>query len=162
MGGYYLFFWALKVQANKELSLKLDEGEYNKDETFEIKIPVALPYPLKTTDYERQTGQFVYKNEHYQMVKQKYENDTITIVCVKDMKNTHLATVMDSFSEASGNQPLEDGSLNIPMKVLQEFVSSLSATISGKNGWSQPIEHTPYFNNFNAIPLATLSPPPWA
>ncbi len=162
LGGYYLFFWGLKVQANQELSVKLDLGDYNENETFEIKIPITLPYPLQTSDYERQSGQFVYKQEHYQLVKQKYENDTLTIVCVKDFQNKHLANVMDSFSEASGNQPIKDGSLNIPVKIFQEYVTSRSSAFNETQGWSQEIKHTPYLNTYTRVTLVTISPPPWA
>jgi len=161
LGGYYLLFWGLRVEASQELSLKLDEGYYNENETFEIKIPITLPYPV-SSEYERQTGQFVYQQEHYQMVKQKYENGILTIVCVKDLDSKHLANVMDSFSETSGDQPLKDGSLNLPIKVMQEFVATSSAQIKGSIGWSQEIEHTSYLNNFSRITLASLSPPPWA
>jgi len=161
MGGYYLLFWVLKVEASQELSLKLDEGDYNENEIFEIKILITLPYPV-SSEYERQTGQFVYQQEHYQMVKQKYEDGILTIICVKDVDSRHLANVMDSFSESSGDQPLKDGSLNLPIKVMQEFVSSLVVQLNSGLGWSQEIGYTPYLNNFNRITLATLSPPPWA
>ena len=162
LGGYYFFFWAMKVQATHELSIKIDEGDYSDNETFEIKIPITLPYPLQTNEFERQTGQFVYKQEYYQLVKQKYENDTLTIVCLKDAESKQLTKAMDSFSEASGHQPLQDGSLNIPAKIFQEYVSSLSASITGREGWSQKIGYTPYFNNVSRATLATFSPPPWA
>lgn len=162
LGGYYLLFWALKAQASQELSLKLDVGDYDQDETIKIKIPITLPYPLQSKGYERQTGQFVYKNEPYQLVKQKYENDTLTIVCVKDVHDRHLANVMDSFSEASGNQPIKDGTLNLPTKIVQEYISILSTSLNGISGWSRSIHYTPYHIKLNLVTLTKHSPPPWA
>ncbi len=162
LGGYYLLFWALKAQANQELSVKLDEGNYDQDETIEIRIPLTLPYPLQSKGYERQTGQFVYNREQYQLVKQKYENDTLTIVCVKDVQNKHLANVMDSFSESAINQPIKDGTLNLPTKILQEYISILSTSLNGINGWSRNIHYTPYLINLSLVTLTKHSPPPWA
>lgn len=162
LGGYYLLFWALKAEANQELSIKLDEGDYSENETFEIKIPISLPYPLQTRDYERQSGQFTYKGEHYQLVKQKYENDTLTVVCVKDVQEKRLAQVMDSFSETSGSQPVKDGSLNLPLKIAQEFVTINSTSITGTAGWTQSIQESIYFIGDSLVVLTKPSPPPWA
>ena len=162
LGGYYVLFWALETQANRELSALLDQGQYRESETFEIKIPLTLPYPLQSSGFERQNGQFEYQGEHYQVVKQKYENDLLTIVCLKDTKANHLAKVSDAFSETSGDRPIKDGSLNIPVKVLQEFVGGQAAQLSGTSGWSKVIEHTPYFYNLALLILAKHSPPPRA
>lgn len=162
LGGYYLLFWALKAEANQELSIKLDEGDYSENETFEIKIPISLPYPLQTRGFERQSGQFTHKGEHYQLVKQKYENDTLTVVCMKDIQDKRLAQVMDSFSEASGGQPLKSGSLNLPLKMLQEFVAISLITVSGTLGWTQSIQESIYFIGHSLVVLAKPFPPPWA
>jgi hypothetical protein len=162
LGGYYLLFWVLSTQATHELSLKLDEGEYNKDETFEIKIPITLPYPLQNNDYERHSGQFNYRGEHYQLVKQKYENDTLTIVCVKDIQTKHLAKVRDSFSEASGSQPLKDGAVNISTKIFQEYVNQTITSINGHDGWYQLVQQSIYFEDYSLVILSIPSPPPWA
>jgi cbb3-type cytochrome oxidase subunit 3 len=162
LGGYYILFWALKAQANREFSALLNEGHYDESKTFEVKIPLSLPYPLQSNGFERQSGQFEYRGEHYQVVKQKYENDILTIVCLKDTKANRLAKVKDAFSETSSTQPVKDGALNIPIKVLQEFVTSFSEQLSGIAGWSQSIEHTPYFDNHNGFFLTKHSPPPRA
>jgi cbb3-type cytochrome oxidase subunit 3 len=160
LGGYYVLFWALKAQADQELAIKLDEGDYDENETFEIKIPITLPYPLQSNGYERQTGQFVYKQEHYQLVKQKYENDTLTIVCLKDKQTKHLTRVMDSFSEASGNTEA-DGTLNISLKMFQEYVHAISTSICCMNGWVLPITQSIYFGNYSLVAPSNPSPPPW-
>jgi hypothetical protein len=162
LGGYYVFFWVLKVQSDRELSTLLDTGRYEESETFEVKIPLTLPYPLQSTGFERQSGQFEYQGEYYQIVKQKYEDDMLTIVCLKNAKANRLAKVSDAFSETSGANPLKEGSLNIPIKVLQEFVSGFSAQLSITSGWSQTIEHTPYSDNLDLVVLSKHSPPPKA
>ena len=158
LGGYYVFFWALKKQANRELSAKLDDGRYDEHETFEIKIPLSLPYPLQTSDFQRQSGRFVYNQEHYQLVKQKYANDTLTIVAIKDVASSQLTSAMESFTEA-GAQPVKDG-LNITVKVLLEYVTALYIDISKHNGWSRNIDHTIYLEHPLPIDLSLDSPPP--
>jgi hypothetical protein len=160
LGGYYVFFWALKVQANKELSFRLDEGKYKEQETFEIKIPLSLPYPLQTTDFQRQSGHFTYKHEHYQLVKQKYANDTLTIIAIKDVQSNQLANAMDTFSESSGTQSAKDGVLNVQGKVLIEYLNAASTALSMIDGWSRIISPVDYLEFFPAVSIALKSPPP--
>lgn len=161
MGGYYLFFWALKQQANQELSAKLDAGHYNESETFEVNIPLSLPYPLQSNGYERQSGQFAYQGEHYQIVKQKYENDVLTIVCLKDTKATHLEKVSDNFADNSSTTP--EGALNLPLKVFQDYVSCVTSMAKLVDGWSLSVQqNTLYLSSYYQVNLSSLAPPPWA
>jgi hypothetical protein len=162
LGGHYLFFWALKVQATQEFSARLDVDNYDESQTFEIKIPFALPYPIQSSGYERQYGQFNYQGEQYQVVKQKYENDVLTIVCLKDAKANHLEKVSEAFSETSGAQPVKEGSLNLPLKVFQDYISFASAIANTIQGWSQPIQHTLYFSSNYQVSRLAFVPPPWA
>jgi hypothetical protein len=162
LGGYYFFFWAMKAQASKELSTQIENEDYDESETFEIKIPIALPYPVQSSEFEKQSGDFVYQGKHYQLVKQKYENDVLTVVCLKDKKINRLAKAMDSFSEASGDQPAKNSPTSVSVKVLQDYISTFATALGTVGGWSQSILHTPYFNNFIQVSLFSLSPPPWA
>ena len=162
LGGYYFLFWVLKAKTNQELSIQLDEGDFDQSETIEIKIPITLPYPLQSNGFERQTGQFVYKQEHYQLVKQKYENDTLTVVCVRDIQTKRLTRAMDFFGEASTQQPLSDGSVNISMKIFQEYISDVSTFLEETTGWSKRIQLTSYFFDIRLVTLSEPSPPPWA
>jgi len=105
LGGYYFLFWALQSRADQQLAAKLDENINHVGNSFEVKIPLSLPYPLQQTDFQRKDGEFVYKNEHFRLVKQKLEHDTLTIVCVKDQKSQQLTHVMEEFSaKTSGDQ----------------------------------------------------------
>lgn len=162
LGGYYIFFWALKQQANQELSANLDNDIYNENETFEINIPLSMPYPVQSNGFERQSGQFAYQGEYYQIVKQKYENDVLTIVCLKNVKANHLEKVSESFSEASSAQPTQEGSLNLPLKVFQDYISIGSVITTNTTGWSQLIQSTTYFTTDYQVNLSACVPPPWA
>jgi hypothetical protein len=162
MGGYYLFFWVLKQQANQELSIKLDAGHYDESETFEVNIPLSLPYPLQSNGYERQSGQFAYHGEHYQIVKQKYENDVLTVVCLKNAKASHLEKVSESFTETSSAPADQEGSLNLPLKVFQDYISIGTIIPNTISGWWQAFDYTPYFTSNYQVNLSTLALPPWA
>lgn len=162
LGGYYFLFWALKNQADNQLSEQLDNSAFKDGETFEIKIPLTLPYPLQQTDFQRQDGEFVYHNEHYRLVKQKHEQDTLTIVCIKDARANSLANAMAEFSAStSGDSQQKDGIL-FSGKVLQEYEPSYAIEIISSNSWS--LKATTGFSNLDVLSVAMEfpSPPPKA
>lgn len=158
LGGYYFLFWALQSHADQQLSKKLDENINSVGASFEVKIPLSLPYPLQQTDFQRKDGEFVYKNEHFRLVKQKLENDTLTIVCVKDQKSQQLTNVMEEFSaKTSGDQT--DGVM-LSGKVLQEYEPFDLFQLITTNGWSQCVENHSSASDLRSIALAFPSPPP--
>ena len=161
LGGFYAVIWVLKAQANHETSALLDEGHYNEQETFEVKIPLSLPYPVQSdSDYERHSGEFKHEGQVYQVVKQKYENDALIIVCIKDTKATHLEKISNNLVENAGAQT--EGSLNLSLKVFQDYISIDQAITNSVTGWSQSIGDTLYKRATYQANLSAIAPPPWA
>ena len=160
MGGYYFLFWALQSRADRQFSKQLDENVNNVAGSFEIKIPLTLPYPLQQKDFERKDGEFVYKNEHFRLVKQKLENDTLTIVCIKDQKAQQLTTVMDEFS-AKTSSDQTDGVM-LSGKAIQEYEPLQLLQLVSTSGWSQPIEISFSTSDFFSVTIVSPSPPPRA
>ncbi len=162
LGGYYFVFWVLKNQADNQLSEQLDNSTYKDGETFEIKIPLTLPYPIQQTDFQRQDGEFVYHNEHYRLVKQKHEEDTLTIICIKDSKANLLASAMAEFSsKTTGDSQQKDGVL-FSGKVLQEYEPSYSLNMISFKGWSLDTAHGFINPGVYSLPSERPSPPPKA
>lgn len=160
LGGFYLLIWGLKVQANQEISARLDAGHYDASETFEVQVPLSLPYPLQSNGFERQSGQFTYQGLQYQVVGHKYENDMLTIVCLKDIKATHLEQVSNNFAENSGAHPANEAAPNFSLKVLQEYISSKMSLVKSATGWTQAIHATLYWIAQYQVDHSIFSPPP--
>jgi hypothetical protein len=158
LGGYYFLFWALQSRADQQLSKQLDENINHVGNSFEVKIPLSLPYPLQQTDFERKDGEFVYKNEHFRLVKQKLENDTLTVVCIKDQKAQQLTSVMEEFS-AKTSSDHTDGVM-LSGKVLQEYEPFGLFELITTTSWSQRIENDLLASDLFSITLAFPSPPP--
>lgn len=133
VGGYYLVFMGLNANANQALSKKIDNDNLRDQQTFLIKIPVTLPYPINDS-YERAHGEFEYNGEYYRLVKQKFSNDTIHMVCVKNDRKNHLNTVLVEYSKKSNDL---DGATtpNLLSKIYHDFsVNELIHIIEG-NAW---------------------------
>ena len=159
LGGYYVMFSALSVQANRELSARLDVGQYDEQKTITIDIPFSLPYPIQDSDFERFRQSFSIGDENYQVVKQKYENDVLTIVCIRDHKSDDLNDVLRTIDE---QQSGEKGPVSISVKAVQEYVSSSEIIMTGHRGWSQSIGTTGYLSFEPTAPANRFHGPPRA
>lgn len=160
LGGYYFLFWALQSRADQQLSEQLDANLNNVAGSFEIKIPLTLPYPLQQKDFERKDGEFVHKGEHFRLVKQKLENDTLTIVCIKDQKAQQLTHVMEEF-RAKTSSDQTDGVM-LSGKVIQEYERLEVLLVITISGWTLSFESYSPSADFSSITLASPSPPPRA
>src|SRR5690606_13274439 len=95
VGGHYLVFWGLRFQTDQQVSGWIDAEKYHPGDLIELKIPVSLPYPIYQTGYERVEGIIEHNGEFFRLVKQKYESDTVYVLCVRDVHTEHLVNVMN-------------------------------------------------------------------
>jgi hypothetical protein len=106
VGGYYFVFLAVQHQASHVLTTKLDDNLYNEDELVVLKLPLSLPYPVgDNEEFERISGSFHHAGSHYQLVKQRVYQDTLVIVCIKDVQATHIGNVASEFSKVVNELP---------------------------------------------------------
>ncbi|HEY4653031.1 MAG TPA: hypothetical protein VIH22_00885, partial [Cyclobacteriaceae bacterium] len=56
IGGYYFVFVGLQYKASREFSERLDNNEYDEEETYLFKLPLTLPYQITENGYERVSG----------------------------------------------------------------------------------------------------------
>jgi hypothetical protein len=161
MGGYYLVFWGWRFNAHEELVKRLDTGDYNQEETVEIKIPIALPYPLQQNDYERTNGKFEYQAEHYKLVKHKLTNDTLYIVAIKDHQAKEIENALKDYSKLSNDLPSSEKSQSHSLvKLIKEFEPFISFELISRSGWVSQTLFSP-LNSFNPnVNLSIPSPPP--
>jgi hypothetical protein len=122
VGGYYLVFWGMEIQAHKNLITRLDANDYRQDDLVVLSIPLSMPYPIHSGEYERIDGEFIHEGSFYKLVKQKLENDTLFIVCIKDKDATRLATVKADYSKVASNVPTQSKSaLTYIAKLYKDF-----------------------------------------
>jgi len=139
LGGYYMVFSLLQMQAGRQLSLRLETDEANEQETVEVKVPLNLPYPITSSGFERVEGTVKSGDRYFQLLKQKIENDTLTLVLVKDDRSNHLEEVIYELDEQHSSGTPSDGALTLSFKLLQEFISASETLTSGNNPWSREI-----------------------
>ncbi len=102
--GYYGIYVAMLRQARTALNEKIDNDQYRDDQTVTIKIPLALPYPIQQNEFQRVQGDFEHQGEFYKLVKQKYSNDTLYVVCIKNVEEKKAFLVFSDLVKLSTDQ----------------------------------------------------------
>ena len=160
VGGYYFGYLVLRFRAQVELTKHLDKGDYSESQSITVKIPLSVPYYSDGKGYERVNGGFEHRGEFFKLVKQKLENDTLYVVCIRDVKEKSLFGIMTNFARLYNDLPLTQKTLKLMSSMMKEYMSVHPVTAQAQSGWS-PIVH------FTSLPFELLhtdsivfSPPP--
>lgn len=127
IGGYYVIFLGLTQHAKKNLLHRLDASEYLDEQAIVLSLPINMPYPLFGGDYERLRGSFEYRGEYYALVKQKLENDTLFVVCIKDVRQKHIAVTLSDYARIANDQ---SGASRQAFSFLAKLVKDFTATVN--------------------------------
>jgi hypothetical protein len=161
VGGYYLVFWGLRSQAKSELLHRLDADEYASEDIEILTIPISLPYPIHQNGYERAYGEFEHNGSYFNLVKQKIENDTLFIVCIKNHQEKKLVNELTQYANLMNNVPASTKhTIELFGKLFKDYTSIGSLCISCNEGWERNI----YFSEITLVlqtkKYPVLSPPP--
>ncbi len=137
--GYYFVFLELRFYANRSLTNRLDSQQYSDAETFIVKMPLAIPYRINDDDYSRIDGETEHNGEFYRLVKQKYADDTLYVVCLKDEEskkiNNALTDYVQTFTDKSS-----DSKQNVkPFNFIKYFFPTSICINALTAGWSSSI-----------------------
>ena len=161
VGGYYLVFLGLRHQSNIELRARLDAERYSREDLIELKLPVTLPYPLQQQGFQRVDGKFEYNGQFFKLVKQKIENDTLYIVCIRNDEEKSLVNAFRDYVKLVVDVPSSSKkSPTLRFKFLTDFECVAAGKMLVNGGWSASIIFSE--KNFNLISRSypILSPPP--
>ena len=126
-----MVFWALRSQAKSDLLHRLDADAYSSEDVVVLTIPVSLPYPVYDKGYQRANGEVEYQGDYYELVKQKIENDTPFIVCVKDHQQKRLDRTMNEYTNLANNLPASaKHTMDLMGKLFKDFTGTSFASPS--------------------------------
>jgi len=160
IGGYYLVFWSLRADARQDLLHRLDAEKYAEDELIVLTVPLSLPYPIQENDYERVNGEFEYGGEYYNLVKQRLENDTLFMVCIKNHQEKRLVNAMNEYSDLANSLPSSaKHTLDLFGKLFKDYTMN-GLCISSQSGWSMTLAFVDLCWPTLAHNYPVVSPPP--
>lgn len=160
IGGYYVVFWHLRSNARQNLLHRLDAEKYSDDELIVLTVPLALPYPIQQNGYERVDGDFEFGGEYYSLVKQRLENDTLFMLCIKDHQQKRLINEMNAFSDLANSLPTSaKHTLDLFGKLFKDY-SVVTMCITNHPGWSMQITFVEPTFTLTGQCYPVISPPP--
>jgi hypothetical protein len=159
--GYYGVFVGLQYQNERKQIQRFDAERYEESETFTIKVPISIPYAVDQTDFERVDGEFEHQGQFYRMIKQKFSNDTLHIVCIKDQQETRIAKALKDYVKSfTGKSDPGKSNSKLTVSFIKDYISSSYNTGHSSNGWSIKISLRSRVENLTDSFFASVVHPP--
>jgi hypothetical protein len=160
--GYYGVYHLARRQLNAALLNRLDAEAYTEKETITLKLPFSIPYSVESQGYQRVNGSFRYSGEVFRLVKQKLEQDTLYIVCIRDHQEERLSTLMADFVKASNDLPTSTNSLKLLSCFTKDYLTASELESIQSSGWAADQVHETRSYGLVKHFLSIESPPPRA
>lgn len=147
-----------------DLVQRLDNNQYSNDETLTIKVPFSIPYQLDSKGgYERVDGEIEHNGEFFRLVKQKLENDTLFIVCIKDPESKRIKQALTDYVKTFTDKPVNakhTGKTFITF--IKDFLPTGIKITSASEGWNYRVTARFFSDYFYNRSLVVFTPPPQA
>jgi hypothetical protein len=159
--GYYGVFLGLHLKNDIAISKALDADTYDPSNTITLKVAVAIPYMPDQPDFNRVDGQFKHNGELYRMVKQRYAQDTLTIVCVKDTEHKKidlaLSDYVKTFSDkATDTKPASKAAISF----IKDYLPISFELNSATEGWAiEVLRNSNYQSLIPTFSSSIIHPP---
>ena len=109
-------------QNDHKLESQIDNGNYNKEQLIEMKVPLLVPYYSSTMKYERYYGEFELDGRYYNYVMRKVQNDTVYLLCLANNVKTELYKAKAQYalnaSDINGTSPIKKGAESMLKKIV--------------------------------------------
>lgn len=136
MLGYYGVLVGLKAHAGEEFSARAKSDMYDLGSALTLRIPITIPYAVNSQEYVPAEGKFEHEGEVYHLLKQRFHQDTLYVVCAKDLGSTELTKTIFDYVQGFTDSP-DDGSQNTaPQGLIKDFISQQIGVTSHESGWS--------------------------
>lgn len=166
LGGYYVVFKWLQISAHHDLIQKLETDQYDENETIELKLAITLPYANQVSNgFKRVDGRFEYEGNIYKLVKQKFELDTLYIVCIKDHKEKELINDFREYAKNTHDTPgssSKKDSGNTLKQINKDYYGDSGILLAELNATSFRSKFSPYQLHQSSLEVDVPTPPPQA
>jgi len=146
--GLYGVLMGLRLQSAQNLGDRLDRNDYVDDETITLKIPVSLPYTSGSSMYERVDGEIEFNGEFFHLVKQKLQEDTLYVVCIKDRDSKQITqTLCDYVKTFSDRSETSKNTAKIFQTILRDYLP-VTLAIESNVGWNTELKAQTRYKTF--------------
>ena len=157
--GYYGVFIGIKYRHTSDLSQRFDDSNFENLQTVTIKVPLTVPY-YGDTKFERVDGEIEHKGEFYRLVKQKYEKDTLYIVCVRDLQSKSIKQALADYVKTFSEHSSDGKTAKTLPGFIKDYISTQIDMRPSATGWKSEIQFGSTEQLFESFSLTHHSPPP--
>ena len=151
----------MRYKSTLDLVTRLDNHRYSEDETILLKIPVAVPYQIDSEGYERVDGEFEHQGEFYRLVKQKYQNDTLFMVCIRDQASKRIEQAVADYVKTFTDKPVDSQHTGKNFtSLIKDFLPTSIKISTASKGWNYSVNSTSVEHYFYDRSLGVFTPPP--
>ncbi len=127
----------MQQKADVQMEAMLDKKSIKESDLFEIKIPLHLPYQTNWATYERYDGEVKLKGIIYKYVKRKITDDTLHLVCIKNIKKMEYENVKSDFYKNTNDLSSKNNSQKTPSLLFKKMVVESDHFLFGVNCFHQ-------------------------
>jgi hypothetical protein len=159
--GYYGVFLGLQYQHDAALGQQLDADQFDQSQAVTIQVPLTVPYMYNDTEFKRAEGTFEHNGESYRLVKQKYADDTLTMICVRDTENERIKDALSdyvmSFTDNAGD---ERQNSTLTVSFIKDYLPQTFSILTSSSGWqTEVINNTTAGNLIPTFTASVIHPP---
>lgn len=158
--GFYGVFVGLQYQHDLAISKALDNDIYDYANAVTLKIPVSIPYMADQSDFERAEGKFEHKGQLYRLVKQKYAQDTLTVICIKDILHEEIDLAMADYVKTFTDQGSEGSHQKFVVSFIKEYLPVVLSIDSVTKGWTLSMPYSSSGKHLTPSFLVSIVHPP--
>lgn len=131
-------FYTLQLNAERELSAKIDKDDYDESQLITITVPLSMPYLSDTKKFEKKDGVIALNGKIYHYVKEKISQGNLVLMCLPDTKKMDLQIAENDFIknqiDLQNNASKKSGGNNAAFKlVMSDYIKTDISSISFSN-----------------------------
>jgi len=139
--GYYGVFLGLQYRNERSIERTLDQNLINDSDAIVVKVPMSVPYMPDQAGFEKVNGKFEHNGEMYRLVKQRYANDTLTVVCIKDTGHKKINQVWKEYARTFTDLRDQTTPTKLSVNFLKEYVLSVFSLQQQSSGWATSLSY---------------------
>ena len=138
--GYYGLFVGLEYRNDVAMNRRFESNQYSESRTVTIKIPLVVPYFGSSDEFQRVDGKFEHEGHIYRLIKQRYSNDTLTVVCYRDLQDGKLNEAFTDYVKTfRGNSNEDSSNSKLTITLIKDYLPQTFAIVNNCFGWQSDV-----------------------
>ena len=159
--GFYGLLVGLGFRISHDLIQRLDNNQYQPEETISLKVPLSVPYYMDDEEFQRVDGEIEHQGEFYRLVKQKIVQDTLYIVCIKDSKSKQIRQALTDYVKTFTDKPVDSKhQTKTIVTFIKDYIASSFSISHESAGWNHVVFNNISVTFFYDRAISVSIPPP--